>query len=139
MDKLPLVRDHMDKIVHTLDPDTEILDAVRFLLEHRITGAPVVDQENRLLGMLGEKDCMKLISEGADGDMPDGTVRNYMRTEVRTISPDMDIYYIAGLFLQETLRRFPVVEDGKLVGAITRFDLLRVMEPTLSRERDTTD
>lgn len=135
MDRLPLVRDHMDKIVHTLDPETEILDAVRFLLEHRVTGAPVVDAENQLLGMLGEKDCMRLISEGVNGDLPDGTVRNYMRTNIRTIAPDMDIYYIAGLFLQDTLRRFPVVEDGKLVGAITRFDLLRAMEPILNREK----
>ncbi len=136
MDKLPLVRDHMDKIVHTLDPDTEILDAVRFLLDHHVTGAPVVDHENRLIGILGEKDCMKLISAGAGGDVPAGTVRNYMRTNVRTIAPDMDIYYIAGLFLQDTLRRFPVVEDGKLVGAITRFDLLRAMEPILTREKE---
>lgn len=136
MDRLPLVRDHMDKIVHTLNPNTEILDAVRFLLEHRVTGAPVVDEENQLLGMLGEKDCMKLISEGVNGDIPDGTVRNYMRTDIRTIAPDMDIYYIAGLFLQDTLRRFPVVEDGKLVGAITRFDLLRAMEPILNREKE---
>lgn len=135
MVKLPLVRDHMDKIVHTLDPDTEILDAVRFLLEHHVTGAPVVDEENQLLGMLGEKDCMQLISEGVNGDIPDGTVRNYMRTNIRTVAPDMDIYYIAGLFLQDTLRRFPVVEDGKLVGAITRFDLLRAMEPILNREK----
>lgn len=135
MVKLPLVRDHMDKIVQTLDPDTEILDAVRFLLEHHVTGAPVVDEENQLLGMLGEKDCMQLISEGVNGDIPDGTVRNYMRTNIRTVAPDMDIYYIAGLFLQDTLRRFPVVEDGKLVGAITRFDLLRAMEPILNREK----
>ena len=134
MDKLPLVRDHMDTFVHTLSPDTEILEAVRFLLKHQVTGAPVVDSENHVIGIVGEKDCMKLISEGVNGDAPDGAVKDYMRTEVRTISPDMDIYYVAGLFLQETLRRFPVVEDGKLIGAITRFDILRAMEPILSRE-----
>lgn len=136
MVKLPLVRDHMDTIVHTLKPGTEILEAVRFLLEHQVTGAPVVDEENRLLGFFTEKECMKLLSTGASGDMPDGTVGDYMSTAIRTISPDMDIYYTAGLFLQEPQRRFPVVEDGKLIGAITRFDILRVIEPILRSEKE---
>ena len=136
MEKLPLVRDHMDTIVHTLEPDTEILDAVRFLLQHQVTGAPVVDHQNRLLGVFSEKDCMKLLSTGVGGDVPRGTVRDYMSTNVRTISPDMDIYYTAGLFLTESLRRFPVVEEGKLIGAITRFDILRVIEPILRREME---
>jgi CBS domain-containing protein len=54
-----------------------------------------------------------------------------MTTDVITIQPDMDVYYVAGLFLNHTFRRFPVIEDGKLVGAITRFDILRVMEANL--------
>ncbi len=136
MGKLPVVRDHMDKVVHTLDPDTEILEAVRFLLRHHVTGAPVVDEQDHLLGFFTEKECMKLVSTGVSGDMPDGSVRDYMSTRIRTISPDMDIYYTAGLFLQESLRRFPVVEDGRLIGAITRFDILRVIEPILRSEKE---
>lgn len=136
MDKLPLVRDHMDTSVHTLNPDIEILEAVEFLLQHHVTGAPVVDEDNRLLGFFTEKECMKLLSTGISGDMPDGTVGDYMSTAIRTISPNMDIYYTAGLFLQEPQRRFPVVEDGKLIGAITRFDILRVIEPILRREKE---
>jgi CBS domain-containing protein len=50
-----------------------------------------------------------------------------------TISPDIDVYYAAGLFLKNNFRRFPVVEDGKLVGAITRFDILRVIKTNLGR------
>jgi CBS domain-containing protein len=50
-----------------------------------------------------------------------------------TIPPDMDVYYAAGLFLKVDFRRFPVVEDGKLVGAITRFDILRVIQSNLSQ------
>ena len=74
---------------------------------------------------------MKLVAAGVDGNLPSGTIRQHMSTDIRTIPPDMDIYYVAGLFLHETFRRFPVVEDGRLVGAITRFDILRAIEANL--------
>jgi CBS domain-containing protein len=131
MEKLPIVRDHMDTEVYTVHPDTEILDAVGFLLEHRVTGAPVVDPAGQLVGMLTETDCLRLIATGADADRPRGTVADFMTTAVTTISPDTDVYYAAGLFLHQHFRRFPVIEAGRLVGAITRFDILRVIHAKL--------
>jgi CBS domain-containing protein len=121
----------MDTRVPTISPDTEILDAIDFLLKHRVTGAPVVDAAENLVGMLTERDCLALVSTGVDAERPRGTVASFMTTDVITIQPDMDVYYVAGLFLNHTFRRFPVIEDGKLVGAITRFDILRVMEANL--------
>jgi CBS domain-containing protein len=131
MEKLPIVRDHMDTEVYSLEPETEILDAVGFLLQHRVTGAPVIDQAGHLVGMLTEKDCLKLIATGADANRPHGTVADFMTTAVTTISPDTDVYYAAGLFLHQGFRRFPVIEAGRLVGAITRFDILRVIHAKL--------
>ncbi len=55
-----------------------------------------------------------------------------MTSEVKTIPPTMDIYYVAGLFMSEDFRRFPVVEDGRIVGAITRFDVLRAVQRGLA-------
>ena len=78
MAKLPIVRDHMDVEVCSLRPETEILDAVGLLLEHRVTGAPVVDEAGRLVGMLTEKDCLKLVATGHDANRPHGTVADYM-------------------------------------------------------------
>ena len=89
-----------------------------------------------VIGMLTEKDCLKLIATGAEGNLPRGCVSEFMTTEVTTISPDMDVYYVAGLFLNYEFRRFPVVEDGRLVGAITRFDILRVMRTYMRRPRN---
>ncbi len=128
---LPLVRDYMDTVVQTLKPETEILDAVDFLLEKHVTGAPVVDEENRVVGILTEKDCLHLLAAGSDADIPQGTVAEFMTTEVQTIPPNMNVYFCAGLFLNTTVRRFPIVEDGKLVGAITRFDILRAIQKNL--------
>ncbi len=131
MGQLPIVRDHMDTRVYSLKPEAEILDAVGFLLEHHVTGAPVINTAGHLVGMLTEKDCLKLIATGADADRPRGTVADFMTTAVTTISPDTDVYYAAGLFLHQGFRRFPVVEAGRLVGAITRFDILRVIHANL--------
>jgi CBS domain-containing protein len=131
--ELPIVRDYMDKKVPTVGPRTEILEAIEYLLKKRVTGAPVVDDAGNMIGMLTEKDCLKLIATGAEGNVPRGLVSEFMTTEVTTISPDMDVYYVAGLFLNYEFRRFPVVEDGRLVGAITRFDILRVMRTYMRR------
>jgi CBS domain-containing protein len=96
-----------------------------------VTGAPVVDEAGDLVGMLTERDCLKLVAEGTDAQRPHGTVESLMTTDVTTTSPDMDVYYVAGLFLTKTFRRLPVIEEGRIVGAITRFDILRVMEANL--------
>jgi CBS domain-containing protein len=132
MDRLPLVRDHMDKQVPTLRPEMDILDAVGFLLEKRVTGAPVVDKSGRLVGILTEKDCLRLVAEGVEGNLPHGNVETFMSANPETIPPDMDVYFAAGIFLKRTFRRLLVVEDGKLVGAITRFDILRVIRANLT-------
>ena len=132
MARLPVVRDHMDRHVATLRPEMEILDAIGFLLEKRVTGAPVVDKSGRLVGILTEKDCLRLVAAGVEGDVPRGSVATYMTPNPETIPANMDVYFAAGLFLERDFRRFPVVEDGKLVGTITRFDILRVIKANLS-------
>lgn len=132
MARLPVVRDHMDRHVTTVRPETDILDAIALLLEKRVTGAPVVDNTGRLVGILTEKDCLRLIAAGVEGNVPRGEVANFMTLNPETIPPEMDVYYAAGLFLKRSFRRFLVVEDGKLVGAITRFDLLRVIRANLT-------
>ena len=127
MDRLPVVRECMARKLLTLKSDTEILDAVAFLLKHKISGAPVVDNDKHLVGVISEKDCLNLLAKGVRGNVPHGSIAEFMTTEVETISPDMDLYYAAGLFLKRNYRRFPVVEDSVLVGQISRRDILRAI------------
>ena len=132
MDSMPKIREYMDTVVPTLSPETRIMTAIDFLLRHRVTGAPVVDADERLVGIITETDLLRLVTEGVQGEPPvDATVAEYMTTDVISVSPTVDIYYIAGMFLANKFRRLPVVENSKIVGAITRFDLLRVIR-TLS-------
>jgi CBS domain-containing protein len=128
MKSMPKIGTYMDTVVPTLSPETRIMDAVDFLLRHRVTGAPVVDSDGKLVGIITETDLLKLVTEGVQGEPPtDATVAEYMTRDVVTVPPTVDIYYIAGMFLANKFRRLPVVENGKIVGAITRFDLLRVI------------
>ena len=132
MKSLPKVGEFMDAVVPTLSPDAQIMKAVDFLLRHRVTGAPVVDSDGRLLGIITETDLLKLVTEGIQGQPPtEATVAEYMTTDVVTVPPTVDIYYVAGIFLKNKFRRLPIVRGGKIVGAITRYDLLRVVR-TLS-------
>lgn len=128
MARLPAVSEYMDTVVHTMREDQDLLSATDFLIEHHVTGAPVVDDAGHVIGILTERDCLKLLTLGtADADAPIGRVGDYMQRKVVTIAPEMNIYYAAGLFLHHNFRRLPVVKDGKLVGAITRFDILKAV------------
>ena len=130
--RLPAVREFMDRYVETISPDTDIMEAVDFLLEKRVTGAPVANSKGELVGMLTEFDCLRLLTLGdARHDSPRGKVKDFMTSKVQTVPPGMDIYYCAGLFMNVSFRRFPVVENGRIIGAITRFDLLRAVRRSL--------
>lgn len=132
--RLPAVRDFMDRHVETISPEADIMEAVDFLLEKRVTGALVANSDGELVGMLTEFDCLKLLTLGDahHHDAPRGKVKDFMTSKVQTIPPTMDIYYCAGLFMNVSFRRFPVVENGRIVGAITRFDLVRAVRRSLA-------
>ncbi len=131
--RLPTVREFMDKFVETLAPETDIWEAVDFLMEKRVTGALVADSKGKLVGILTESDCLKLLTLGGpDYDAPKGKVKDFMTSAVQTVPPTMDIYYVAGLFLSKNFRRLPVVEGGRIVGAVTQFDILRAVQRGLA-------
>jgi CBS domain-containing protein len=105
-----------------------VLDAVHSLVKNRIAGAPVVDDAGNLLGMLSELDCMKIaLHAGYHGDWG-GPVSDYMSDGVETVDADMSIIDLAQVFIDSRYRRFPVMENNRLVGQISRRDVLRALE-----------
>lgn len=95
-------------------------------MKYKITGAPVVDDKGKLIGIISDSDCMKQISEGRYFNMPIGdmTVRKYMSSDVMTINGDASIFDAATQFHKTRHRRFPVVENGFLIGQISRKDVM---------------
>jgi CBS domain-containing protein len=123
-----LVKDYMARTLVTFKPETDVLDAVHVLVTKRIAGAPVVDDSGNLLGMLSELDCMKVaLNAGYHGNWG-GPVRDFMSEGVRTVDADMSIIDLAQEFITSTYRRFPVMSGTRLVGQISRRDVLRALE-----------
>ena len=131
--KLPVISDYMDHVVPTLPPDIDIYDAIDFLLEKGVTGAPVVDGDGAIIGIVTETDCLKLLAQGRDNQAASGTVGDFMTADPVTAPPNMNIYFAAGLFIGGRFRRLPIVDANKrVVGAITRFDILRAIQKNRS-------
>ncbi len=123
-----LVKDYMAKTLVTFKPDTNVLDAVHTLVEHRIAGAPVVDDQGNIIGMLSEFDCIKVaLQAGYHGDYG-GPVSDFMSRGVTTVNAEMSIVDLAQKFAEEGYRRFPVTDNNRLVGQISRRDVLRALE-----------
>jgi CBS domain-containing protein len=114
-----------------LKPHAEVKDAVHALLRKRHSGAPVVDEEGRVLGVFSDYDCVRGLSAAAFSEWPSGSVQTYMSTEVETIPPDMELRDVAQRFIEGRHRRLLVVENDKLVGMITRRDLVNALEYAL--------
>lgn len=119
------VADIMATQLVTFSPDTIIHRAIHVLLEKRLSGAPVVDDSGKLVGVLSKKDCLKIVLSSSYHQDWGGTVRDYMSPDVTTIDADTDLMSAAEFFLNSNFRRFPVLRDGRLVGQISRHDVLR--------------
>ena len=118
----------MTKKLITFTPETQVLNAINTLISYRISGAPVLDEEGNLMGMLSEIDCMETYVQSAYHNEMGGLVKDFMSTEVKSISSSMGIVDLAEYFLETHFRRLPVVDNGKLVGQVSRRDVLRAIQ-----------
>jgi CBS domain-containing protein len=123
-----VVKDYMARTLVTFKPDTDVLDAVHVLVNKRIAGAPVVDDAGNLLGMLSELDCMKVALDAGYHGNWGGPVSEFMTDGVETVDGDMSIIDLAQRFITSGYRRFPVMHGTRLIGQISRRDVLRALE-----------
>lgn len=121
------VADYMTKKLVTLAEDTDVIDAVKKMLEHKITCAPVVDSKGRLLGMFSEKDGMKVFLDSAYNQGMSGKVADYMTTEALRVEATSSIVDLAEKFQKSPVRSVAVFQDGNFVGVISRTDVLKAL------------
>ena len=134
------VRDLMTERPRTVGPDTSVRDAARDLIRARVGGLPVVDGAGQVVGMLGERELMRhlldsyLHAGARSGTAPAGhaaaapppaAVRDVMTRQVLCVSPDQPIADVASIMTNKDVDRVPVVRDGRLVGFLTRGDIVR--------------
>ena len=124
MSIIPLIKDFMTTSVTTLDPEMSIIDAITIFTHKGLGGAPVVDENNHVLGILTERDTMSVAANGSFFNGNFGTVKTYMNPDVKTVHPDNDLFYLASRFRNEPFRRYPVVKNDILVGVVSRKDVL---------------
>jgi CBS domain-containing protein len=134
---LPDARQIMSTKLVTLSPSTDVFEAIGDLLKHRISGAPVVDQDGRFLGVFSEKTSMSVLVQGAYEQLPSTEVSAFMDTDLgRTILEDLSFLDCSRLFRETPYRRLPVLRDGRLVGLISRRDVLRHSDELASMIQD---
>jgi CBS domain-containing protein len=110
----------------TLSPDMDAFDAIWLLLDKRVSGAPVVDQDNRFLGVFSEKTSMSVLLGAAYDQLPSSSVEAFMdRDTGRLIDEATDLPTMAAKFQNTHYRRLPVLRDGVLIGQVSRRDVLR--------------
>jgi|TARA_B110000879_G_scaffold189342_1_gene252742 CBS domain-containing protein len=123
-----LVSDYMTTNLITFKSDDSLDHVIEQLITYNISGGPVVNDKNELIGIISETDCIKHISESKYYNMPsdtNNTVGKYMVKDVDTIDKNMNIFDAAFKFISSHRRRFPVTEKGKLIGQLSQKDVLK--------------
>lgn len=121
------VKDYMTTNLITFKQDQSIEIVIEKLIKHRISGGPVVNDNQELIGIISEGDCIKQISDSRYYNMPmdHRTIEQCMVKNVDTIDGNMNIFDAATKFIETKRRRFPIIENGKLVGQISQKDILK--------------
>ncbi|MCK4840758.1 MAG: CBS domain-containing protein [Methylococcales bacterium] len=121
------IADYMTKNIMTVKQNTDALSAIKQLLSHKITCAPVLDSKGTLVGMFSERDCMKVVLDSTYNQGMSGKVEDFMSKQILSVDAESSIVDLAEKFQDTSLRSYPVFEDKKLVGIVSRTDVLKAL------------
>jgi CBS domain-containing protein len=116
------VKNAMHREVVSIHPEASVEEAIDLLLEHNISGAPVLDKLGQLCGIITQFQLLEVVY---DPEIRNGKVRDFMTRNVLTIDEEALLGTAVSLFVMHRIRRLPVVRSGRVVGVISRGDLLR--------------
>lgn len=138
----PRARDFMTRHVQTVTPDMSLGDVVRFMERHDISNAPVVEPDEHgnpiLVGFLSEGDCLEHLSNEIFFGIPfqPQTARTMMKRHPVCVEPDTDIFALASVFVSHRHRHLPVVQEGHLLGIVSRRDILKALDAFYREEEE---
>jgi CBS domain-containing protein len=115
----------MTRQVVSVAPDATVDQVIELLLRHHVSGLPVLDEEQRLLGVVTEFDLLKALYDHEIGDQ---AVGEHMTRDPLCVEDDTPLVAVADLMLASRVRRLPVVRAGQMVGLVSRHDLIRVIQ-----------
>jgi len=115
------VKNAMKTNVVTVKKETPVYDAIRLLLDNHITGLPVVDDDNHLVGIITEKDVLKLLYANIKDE---STVEQFMTKNVVTFNECDNLTDIAECFIHNHFRRVPILKNDRLVGILSKKDII---------------
>ena len=117
--------------VVTAEKGTPIMEAIQILIKHNFTGLPVVDSKNQVIGIISEKDVLSLAIRVKESSQTtkreDMRVEDFMTKEVVTIEATESLTALCSCLMKNKFRRVPVVLSDKLVGIVTRRDVISHM------------
>ena len=119
------VKEIMTAEVVTVTEETPIYEALNLLTEYEISGMPVVDVNRKLVGMLTEKDVLEILINPKLSI--EATVGQYMSRKVVSFSEDDDVIMVCKFLISVPLRRVPIVRHEKLVGIVSRHDIIKLI------------
>ena len=139
--QVPSVTEYMTplKKLITIREDTPVMEVLHTLLDKRITGAPVLNENGDVVGLIDDKDCLSMLLGSAYYNQPleQDTVAEYMSNVMKDITIDYDIVRVANVFLTTPYKRLLVKDhQGKLAGQISRRDVLRAIRDMNAKPRN---
>lgn len=116
------VAEIMTRDVVAVKPDMRLTDAIKVMLDHKVSAVPVVDARQELVGIITEYDIM---NSAFSGNAAETTVAEVMIRDVLTFAPDTDIETLVNFCAKRRMHRVPIIEGRKVVGMVSRYDILR--------------
>jgi CBS domain-containing protein len=128
-------KDVMSRRVMTLKPESRVVDVIRLLAEHKVTGAPVVSDDMHLLGMVTEKDILMMLLY--DKNIKTKTVADLMTTQVISFAEEDDLMEVFKILVENNFRRVPILSNGTLTGIVSRRDIIHFLsERAKAQQKD---
>jgi CBS domain-containing protein len=124
------VRDFMHPVRHIFHVETSVEEVVKTLSKNKVVGGPVIDASKKLVGFISEQDCIKQMLNNTYYCDSHHTAADIMRKNPLSVSPDYDVLRLAEDMTKKGPKIYPVVENDKVVGMITRADVLKALSLT---------